>query len=196
MRSGGCRWSMDDSNLMTILRRLSPSWTGSEPYSQEVVAGCTKTDRATGQGRVSPYTTFDMPTWLSPAMSDQNLLNAVIAHYVPRIQNYLSSANLKSTEKALAFFTKLQSLENSRELYRSARQYFDRQDHNRRKPRDQPNDSTGNRRPNGSVQLCHVRRDVRDRTPTGDSIRNPRTNEGQRSFAAVSGDVRMALSSS
>jgi len=129
-------------------------------------------------------------------MSDQNLLNAMITHYEPRIQNCLLSANLKSTGKALSFFTKLQSLENSRELYRSARPDFDRQDHNRRKPPDQPNNSTGNRRPNGSVQLRHVRHDVRDRTRTGDSIRNPRTSEGQMSFTAVRGDLRMVLTSS
>jgi len=127
---------MDNSGHMTILRRDSPSYSGSEPDSQEVVTGCIKTDITTGQGKVFSKITFDTPTWLSPAMSDQNLLNAMITHYEPRIQNYLLSAKLKSTEKALAFFTKLQSLEYSRELYRSARPDFDRQDHNRRKPRD------------------------------------------------------------
>jgi len=36
-------------------------------------------------------------------MSDQDLLGAVITHYEPRIQNCLISANLKSTQEALAF---------------------------------------------------------------------------------------------
>jgi hypothetical protein len=40
---------------------------------------------------------------LPPAMSDQDLLGAMITHYEPRIQNCLTSANLKSTQEALAF---------------------------------------------------------------------------------------------
>jgi hypothetical protein len=47
-----------------------------------------------------------------------------------------------------------------------------------------------NRRPNGSVQVRHVRRDSRDRNPRGDSMRNPRTNQGRRSSLAVRGDLR------
>jgi hypothetical protein len=76
---------------------------------------------------------------LSPAMSDQDLLVAMITHYEPSIQNCLISANLKLTQ-ALAFLTKLQSLENSREQYRPARRDFERQDKNPR--------------PNGSVQFA------------------------------------------
>ena len=124
----------------------------------------------------------NIASMLSPAMSDQDLLGAMISHYEPRIQNCLINANLKSTQEALAFLTKLRSLENSREQYRSARRDFEGQDQNRRTPRDQPTDSAGNRRPNGSVQVRHVRRDGRDRNTTGDSMRNPRTNQGGRSF--------------
>jgi len=62
----------------------------------------------------------NMAGTLSPAMSDQDLLGAMITHYEQRIQNCSISANLKSTQEALAFLTKLQSLENAREQYRSA----------------------------------------------------------------------------
>jgi hypothetical protein len=110
---------------------------------------------------------------LSPAMSDQDLLGPMITHYEPKIQNCLISANLKSTQETLAFLTKLHSLENSREQYRSARRDFERQGQNRRIPRDQPIDNTENRRSSGSVQVLHVRRDGRDRNPRGDSMRNP-----------------------
>jgi hypothetical protein len=110
---------------------------------------------------------------LSPAMSDQDLLGAMITHYEPRIQDCLISANLKTTQEALAFLTKLQSVENSREQYSSARRDFERQGQNRRIPRDQPGDSAENRRPNSSVQVRHVRRDGRDRNSKGDSLRNP-----------------------
>jgi hypothetical protein len=97
---------------MTILRRDLPSYSGTETDSQEVGTVCIKTDITTCQRKVSPNITLDMQTWQSPAMSDQDLLNAMITHYEPRIQNYLLSANLKSTQLALAFYTKLQSPEN------------------------------------------------------------------------------------
>jgi hypothetical protein len=136
----------------------------------------------------------NLASMLSPAMSDQDLPSAVITRYEPRIQNCLISANLKSTQEALAFLTKLQSLENSREQYRPARRDFEHQDQNRGTPRDQPIDSTGNRRPNGSVQVHHVRRDGRDRNPRGDSMSNLRTTQGRRGFfSAVRGDLTMEL---
>jgi len=47
----------------------------------------------------------NMVSMLSPAMSDQDLLGAMITHYDPRIQKM--SANLKSTQEALAFPTKV-----------------------------------------------------------------------------------------
>jgi hypothetical protein len=60
----------------------------------------------------------NMASMLSPAMSDQDLLIAVITHYEPRVQSCLVSANLKATQEALAFLTKLQCVEKSRENYR------------------------------------------------------------------------------
>ena len=89
----------------------------------------------------------NLASMLSPVMSDQDLLGAMITHYEPRIQNCLISSNLKSTQEALTYLTKLQSLENSREQYRPARRDFERQDQNCGTPRDQPIDSTGNRKP-------------------------------------------------
>jgi hypothetical protein len=68
----------------------------------------------------------NMASLLSPAMSDQDLLGAMITHYEPRIQNCLS-ANLRSTQETLAFLAKLQSLEKSKKQYGSARRDFERQ---------------------------------------------------------------------
>jgi hypothetical protein len=124
----------------------------------------------------------NMASILSPAMSDQDLLGAMISHYEPRIQRCLISANLKSTQETLAFLTKLQSLENSRVQYRSAQRDFGRQDQNRRILRGQPIDSMENRTLYGSVHVRHVRRDGRDRNHRGDSMRNSRTNQGLRGF--------------
>jgi hypothetical protein len=110
---------------------------------------------------------------LSSAMSDQDILGTLIINYEPRIQNSLLSAKLISTKEAFAFLTKLRSLENSREQYRSARWDVESQDQNRRIPRNKPIDSTGNRRPCGSVQVPHVRRNGWDMKLRGDSMINP-----------------------
>jgi hypothetical protein len=124
----------------------------------------------------------NMASMLSPAMSDQDLLGAMVTHYEPRIQACLISANLKSTQEALAVLSKLQSLETSREQYRPTRRDFESRDQNRRVSRDQQLDRAGNPGPSGSVQVRHVRQDGRDRNPTGDSMRNPRSNRGRRNF--------------
>jgi predicted component of type VI protein secretion system len=68
-----------------------------------------------------------MASMFSPAMSYQDLLNAMITHYEPRIEACLISANLKSTQEALAVLSKLQSLEKSRDPYRPARRDFESQ---------------------------------------------------------------------
>ena len=43
-----------------------------------------------------------------------------------------------------------------------------------------PSDSAGNRRPNGGLQMRHIRRDNRDRNPRGNPLRDSQTNHGQR----------------
>ena len=48
----------------------------------------------------------NMASMLSPAMSDQDLLGAMVTHYEPRIEACLISANVKSTQEALVL-TKL-----------------------------------------------------------------------------------------
>jgi len=69
-----------------------------------------------GEGLSEHYIWYvNMASMLSTATSDQDVLGAMVTRYKPRIQNCLISANLKSTQEALAFFSKLQSLENSRE---------------------------------------------------------------------------------
>ena len=123
-----------------------------------------------------------MASMLSPAMSDQDLLSAMVTHYEPRIQACLISANLKSTQEAIAVLTKLHSLENSREPYRMTRRDFEHQDQTRRTPRGHLFDSPGNRRPNDSVQVRHVRRENRERNHRGNPPRDPRVNESRRSF--------------
>jgi hypothetical protein len=44
----------------------------------------------------------NMASMLTPAMSDHDLIGAMITHYEPRIQAWLIRANVKSTQEALA----------------------------------------------------------------------------------------------
>ena len=118
----------------------------------------------------------NMASILSQVMSDLDLLGAMITHYEPRIQNCLISANLKSTQDALAFLTKLQSLEYSREQHRSAQRGFEHQDQNRRALRDQP-----------------MRQHRESQTWGHRSVRNPQTSKGRRSFYSGWGRLTMAL---
>ena len=121
-------------------------------------------DYRSGESFSEHYIRYDnMASMLSPAMSDQDLLGSTVTHYEPRIQACLISVNVKSNQGALAVLTKLQSLENSKEPYRPSRRDFDHQ------PRGPPSDSAGNRRPNSSLQVCHVRRDNRQKS-TGQSV--------------------------
>ena len=82
----------------------------------------------------------------------------------------------------IAVLTKLQSLENSREQYRKTRRDFEHQDQTRKTPLSHLADSAGNRRPNDSVQVRHVRRGNRDRDHRGIPPRDPRANESHRSL--------------
>ena len=124
-----------------------------------------------------------MASMLSPVMSDKDLLVAMVTHYGSRIQACLICANVKSTQEAPAVHTKLHSLENSREQYRTTRRDFEYQDQTQRTPRGQPIGSAGNRRPNGNVQVRHVRRDNRDRNHRGNLPRDPRTNDSRSFFS-------------
>ena len=121
-----------------------------------------------------------MASMLSPAMSDQDLLGAMVTHYEPRIETFLISANVKSTQEALAGLTKLQSLEKWKEQNRTTRRDFEYEDQTRKTLRGPPNGGSGNRRPNRSVQVRHIRRDNRDRNLRGNPLRDSRIRQGRR----------------
>ena len=122
----------------------------------------------------------NMASMISPAMSDQDLLGAMVTHFEPRIQTCLISANLKSTQDVLAVLTKLQSLEKWKEQNRTTRRDYEYHDQARKTSRVPPNDSAGNCRPNGSVQVRRVRRDNGDGNPRGNPWRDSRINQGRR----------------
>ena len=91
-------------------------------------------------------------------MSDQDVLGAMVPHNEPRIQACLISAKVKSAQQALAVLAELHSPENSREQYTATRRDFEHRDQTRNTPCGQQIDNAGSRRPNGNVQVRHVRR--------------------------------------
>lgn len=142
--------------------------------------GCAKTVMTAGRERDFRSITSATLTCCRQPCPTRTCL-ALVTHYEPRIQSCLISANVKTTQQALAFLTKLQSLENLSEQHRSTRREFECQDQTRRTPRDQPMDRARNRRPNGNVQVRYVRRGERDMNLRGNSLRDPHTNQ-RRSF--------------
>ena len=93
-------------------------WNGTR---QSEIRCCVYEDRynyRSGESLPEFYISYsNMACMLSPAMSHQGLFSAMTTHYVPRIQNFLVSAKLQSTQEALAFISKLKSLENLKEQY-------------------------------------------------------------------------------
>ena len=64
-------------------------------------------DYRSGESFTEYYIRYaNMASMLSPAMSDQDLLGAMVTHYEPRIQACLISAKVKSSQEALAVLTK------------------------------------------------------------------------------------------
>jgi hypothetical protein len=126
-------------------------------------------DYRSGESFLEHYIRYaNMASMLSPAMSNQDLLGAMVTHYEPRMQACLISVNVKSKQEALAVLSKQQSLENSREQYRATWWDLEHQDQTRRAPHGQPIDNAGN--PN------------RDRNHRGNTSSDPRTNVSWMSF--------------
>jgi hypothetical protein len=105
----------------------------------------------------------NMASQLNPSMSDQELLSALISHYGHQLQRCLLSAKLKTTQEALAFLSKLQTLEESKETHREHRQDSDHRGWNRRPSRNIGNDDEQDRQRDDRVQVRHIRRNGGDK---------------------------------
>jgi len=123
-----------------------------------------------------------MASMLSPAMSDQELLSALVTHYEPRIQACLISANVKTTQEAIAVLSKLHSLENLKETYRAPRREYERKDQAWGALQSHFAANTRNHRPNHNTQVHHIRHENWERNQSGNSPRDSRANESRRSF--------------
>jgi hypothetical protein len=130
-----------------------------------------------------------MGSMLSPVMSDQDLLSALMTHYEPRIQTCLRSASIKTTQDAIAVLTKLQYIENLSETYNTSWKEYDRKDHARGIQRNQFANGIRNRRTNEHREVRHIRQENRDRNYRSSGTREMRENENSRGSFCGQGRV-------
>jgi hypothetical protein len=52
---------------------------------------------------------------LNPPLSKKDLVGAMISHFPPEVQNNMICGNLKTTQDALAFLSKMEALEAMRQ---------------------------------------------------------------------------------
>jgi deoxycytidylate deaminase len=176
-QSNGCWLLTSNSSHMKILKGHLRNYFGTVHAHPRSGVEWTKTAVTVGWEKVFRSITSSTQTWL------------VCSHPPCPTMTYgaLISANIKSVQEVLVVLTKLHSLENSREQYRTTQQDFEHQDLTRRTSRGQTVDSPVNRRPTSSVQVHQVRRDSRDRNYRGNLSRDTRTNESQRSYFCSQG---------
>jgi len=56
---------------------------------------------------------------LQPPLNEYDIVTALTSHFPMEIQRAMLAANLRSSQEALAFLGRMQSLENSQEIYRN-----------------------------------------------------------------------------
>jgi hypothetical protein len=135
-------------------------------------------DSRAGENFTEHYIRYaTMASMLSPVMSDQDLLSALMTHYEPRIQTCLISASVKSTQDAIAVLTKLQSIENLSEMYNTSWKEYDRRDYARGTQRSQFANGVGNRRTSEHREVRHIRQENRERNYRASGTREMRENE-------------------
>jgi hypothetical protein len=72
---------------------------------------------------------------VQPPLTEYDLVTALTSHFSMEIQRAMLAANLKSSQEALAFLGRMQSLENSQEVYRKSKQEQNSKDFERKQPR-------------------------------------------------------------
>jgi hypothetical protein len=72
-------------------------------------------------------------------LTEKDLVTALTSHFSTETERAILAANLRSSQKALAFLGRMQSLENSQEVYKKPKQEQNSKDFERKqsKGRDQ-----------------------------------------------------------
>jgi hypothetical protein len=110
-----------------------------------------------------------------------------MTHYEPRIQTCLISANVKSTQEAIAVLTKLHSIENVNGTDRTPWREYKNKNHAWGTPRGYFEASAENRGPNDSREVRHIRRERRGGNQRGNPPRDSRLTENHRNFFSGQG---------
>ena len=113
-------------------------------------------------------------------------MTALTSHFSMEIQRAMLAANLRSSQEALAFLGRMQSLENSQEVYKKSKQEQNSKDFERKQPkvRDQGGGSGYRETPR---DVRHVRYGYRKSNPgpsyrKNTSVRRRNYQEGRRSM--------------
>jgi hypothetical protein len=112
-------------------------WCPSRQASIRSAIYLDKHDPGSGESCLDHYIRY--ANVASTLTSDLDLLSTLTSHFEPQVQQGLICSNLQSSQDALAFLAKLQSLGDHRHTFRSPRRDYDCQDTNRRLLRDQDN---------------------------------------------------------
>ena len=72
---------------------------------------------------------------LQPPLTECDLVTALTSHFSMEIQRAMLAANLRSSQEALAFLGRMQSLENSHEVYKKPKQEQNSKDFERKQPK-------------------------------------------------------------
>jgi hypothetical protein len=95
-----------------------------------------KYDRNGGENMTEHYVRYaSLAANLQPPLTKYDLVTALTCHFSMDIQRAMLAANLKSSQEALAFLGRMQSLENSQDVYRKSKQEQNSRDFERKQPK-------------------------------------------------------------
>jgi len=124
-----------------------------------------KYDRNGGESMTEHYVRYaSLAANLQPPLTEYDLVTALTSHFSMEIQRAMLAANLRSSQEALAFLGRMQSLENSQEVYKQSKQEQNSKDFERKQPkvRDQGGGSSYRETPR---DVRHVRYGYRQSNP-------------------------------
>jgi hypothetical protein len=72
---------------------------------------------------------------MQPPLTEYDLVTALTSHFPMEIQRAMLAANLRSSQEALGFLGRMQSLENSQEIYKKSKQERNSKDFELKQPK-------------------------------------------------------------
>ena len=149
-----------------------------------------KYDRNGGESMTEHYVRYaSLAANLQPPLAEYDLVTALTSHFSIEIQRTMLAANVRSSQEALAFLGRMQSLENAQEVYKKLEQEQSSTDFYRKQPkgRDQGGGSSYRDTPR---DVRHVRQGYRQSDPGTPYRQN--TPMRQRNYQADRGNMRQA----